>query len=601
MKTKKSFFKNLLPYLKPYWPQTLGLGIVMILVGVIDATFALWTRYAVDTFIVPGTTDGLDIFIYCFLGLVLLQGINVFILIMVAGYLEMALMYDLRNANFAHVQDLELDYFNRTAGGWLLSRITSDIQRIGQTISWGFVDITWGFTTITSISIVMFILNWQLALITLSVVPFLIWVSRYFQNRIFRSQRLVRRTNSRITASYNEALMGAMTTKTLSRENESLKEFKHLSQRMNRMSVISARISALYQPVVMVLGAIGTALALWNGGLRVSLEVLTFGTLAAFLSYTVQLFDPLRELARVFGELQSARAAGERVFTLLDTPVEIIDSPEIIQRYGSVLSPRPEHWPTLRGSIRFENVWFRYNNGEQILENFSLQIPAGQSIALVGATGSGKSTLVNLICRFYEPNEGKIYIDDRDYRDYGLACLHGNLGYVLQSPQLFSGSIEENIRYGKLSATLEEIVQAAKVANAHDFISRLPDGYKTQVGEEGAKLSTGQKQLISFTRAILADPAILILDEATSSIDTESESLIQEAIHKVLLNRTSLIIAHRLSTIKDADRILVIEKGKVIEDGNHQELLSFGGHYYRLYENQYFQEQEEKFIAGAPL
>jgi ATP-binding cassette, subfamily B, bacterial len=582
---KSSFIQNMLPCLKPYRVHVAVLALVMIMVGGIDATFALWTRYAVDTFIVPGTVEGLDTFVLLFFGMVFWQALNVFSLIMLAGHIEMALMYDLRNRAFRHVQNLELDYFNRTPAGKILSRITSDVQKVGETISWGFVDIVWGFTTITGIGVIMLVLNWRLALITLSVVPALVWVSRFFQDRILRSQKLVRRTNSRITSAYNEGLMGAMTTKTLNREQEADSEFTHLSGRMHRVSVRSAWFSALYQPVVLVFGAVGTALALWYGGFQVASELLTFGTLAAFLAYTAQLFDPLRELARVFSELQSARAAGERVFSLLATQPQIVDSPEVVERYGHVLEPKPEAWPRLRGEIEFDSVSFRYPEGEQILEDFSLRVEAGQTIALVGATGSGKSTLVNLICRFHEPGSGRILIDGRDYREYGLACLHGNLGYVLQSPQLFSGTIRDNIAYGRLGAGEEEILEASKIARAHDFILKLPRGYNTPVGEEGALLSTGEKQLISFARAILADPAILVLDEATSSIDTETEGLIQEAIHQVLENRTSFVIAHRLSTIRNADRILVIEEGRIVEEGSHRDLLNKEGYYSGLYRN----------------
>jgi len=588
-----SFLRMLVPSLKTYRKHIVALAVVMIMAGGIDAVFPLWTRYAVDNFIVPGTVEGLDVFLLLFFGMVLWQGINVFVLIMLAGHLELSLMYDLRERSFRHLQRLELDFFNRTPGGKLLSRITSDIQKIGETLSWGLVDLIWGFTAIIGIAGVMLAMNFPLALISLSVVPALIWASRYFQNRIFRSQRLVRRANSRLTTGYNEGLLGVMTTKTLGREEESGGEFREVSGRMFRVSVKSALYSALYQPVVICFGALGTALALWYGGVRVTGELLTFGTLAAFLSYTAQLFDPLQELARVFSEIQSARAAAERVFGLLETEPAITDSLEVTGRYGDILDSEPQERPRFKGSLEFDSVSFAYKKGEPILEGFSLEVEAGRTIAIVGPTGAGKSTLVNLVCRFYEPTEGTIRIDGRDYREYGLACLHDNLGYVLQSPQLFSGTIRENIAFGRPEASGDEIVSAAQTAQAHDFISRLPEGYDTAVGEGGAFLSTGQKQLISFSRAVLADPAILVLDEATSSIDTETESLIQAAIRRVLVNRTSFVIAHRLSTIREAHRILVIDKGRIIEDGTHRKLMSLDGHYARLYRNQYIHDKEE--------
>ena len=594
---KRAFFRRLFPSLRPYGKELAVLSLVMVAAGGIDAAFPLWTRHAVDTFIVPGTAEGLGGFLLLFLGMVLWQGANVFALVMLAGKLEQSLMYDLRNRSFHHLQKLELDYFNRIPAGRLLSRITSDISKIGETLSWGLVDLIWGFTAIIGIAGVMLFLNWRLALISLSVVPVLVWASRYFQDRIFRSQRLVRRINSRLTTAYNEGLLGAMTTKTLGREEDADGEFRQLSGRMLRLSVRSAFFSALYQPAVILFGATGTALALWYGGVRVPAEIITIGTLAAFLSYTAQLFDPLQELARVFSEIQSARAAAERVFTLLAAEPQITDGPEARERYGGILNPKPEHWPRLAGEIEFDSVSFSYNRAERILTDFSLKVDAGTTVALVGPTGAGKSTLVNLVCRFHEPTEGVIRIDGRDYRDYGLACLHGNLGYVLQNPQLFSGTIGDNIAYGKLDASRGEIISAAKTARAHDFIARLSGGYETPVGEGGALLSTGQKQLVSFARAILADPAILVLDEATSSIDTETESLIQAAISRVLENRTSFVIAHRLSTIRDADRILVIDRGRVIEDGTHAELMERHGHYARLYRNQYIHDREEAVMT----
>jgi ATP-binding cassette subfamily B protein len=318
----------------------------------------------------------------------------------------------------------------------------------------------------------------------------------------------------------------------------------------------------------------------------------------AFLSYTVQFFEPIQELARIFTEFQSAQASAERIFTMLETPLEITDRPEIIARYGDLYAPKKDRWPDLQGNIAFNNVSFAYKEGEQVLSQFNLEVHAGETLALVGETGSGKSTIVNLACRFFEPTEGQVLIDGVDYRERSLAWLQSNLGYVLQTPHLFSGTIKDNIRYGRLEAGDEEIVQAAKLVNAHEFIMKMEQGYNAEVGEGGNRLSTGEKQLVSFARAILANPRIFVLDEATSSVDTETEQKIQHAIHKVLEGRTSFIIAHRLSTIREADRILVIRQGQITEEGTHHELLEQKGYYYRLYTNQFLEEHEAQILRG---
>jgi ATP-binding cassette subfamily B protein len=331
------------------------------------------------------------------------------------------------------------------------------------------------------------------------------------------------------------------------------------------------------------------------------MEVLSYGTLVAFISYTIQFFGPVFEVARVIAEFQNGQAAAERIMSLVEMDPKIKDSKESVEKYGDMMRPRRDSWPEMKGDISFKNVSFRYSGGEKVLENFNLDIKAGEKVALIGETGSGKSTIVNLACRFYEPDEGEILIDGVEYRKRPQLWLHSNLGYVLQTPHLFSGSVRENIAYGRLDATEEEIRSAAKLVNAHDFIEKLENGYDTEVGEGGAKLSTGQKQLVSFARAILANPRLFVLDEATSSVDTETEKKIQDAIHTVLEGRTSFIIAHRLSTIRNADRILVIDKGKVIEEGNHSELLKLKGRYHRLYTNQFMDEQGAKVLSDPAL
>lgn len=585
-------WKDLIKYIKPYTKRIIALIIVMIGVGGVDVIFPLMTKYAIDNFITTGKLKGLWGFAGTYGGLVALQAVNVFFLIYIAGRIELDLSYDIRKAGFKRLQELSFSYYDRTSVGWLMARMTSDVERLGATIAWSLVDITWGATAMTGGLIAMFYMNWKLALITLSVVPFLGVISIYFQRRILSSYRIVRRTNSRITGAFNEGIMGAKTTKTLVREEENLKEFKGLTKEMYNSSVRAAVFSSIYFPIVITLGSIGTALALWFGGRGVILKTIGFGTLSAFISYAAQFFEPVRELARIFAEFQNAQASAERVMTMINTEPDIKDRPEVIEKYGTEFEPKYENWEELKGDVSFKNVSFSYKEGEEVLEDFSLDVKRGETIALVGETGSGKSTIVNLICRFYEPVAGQILIDGVDYRERSQLWIQSNIGYVLQTPHLFSGTISENIRYGRLEATHEEVVEAAKLVNAHDFIMKMEKGYDSEVGEGGNRLSTGEKQLISFARAILADPKILVLDEATSSIDTETEQMIQHAINRLLEGRTSFIIAHRLSTIRSADRILVIKDGRMVEQGNHRELMRQGGYYYRLYTNQFREEQE---------
>lgn len=598
--TKKLDFglwRKLFQYIIPYKKYVMRLTLVMMAVGGIDVIFPIMTRYAIDNFVLKGDLQGLWIFAGVYALLVLFQSTNIRLLALNAGKIETGVVYDIRHKGFDNLQSLSFSYYDKTPVGWMMARMTSDVQRLGDTIAWGLVDLVWGFTMMTGIAIVMLFMNLKLALISLSVVPFLAIASVYFQQKILKAHRKVRKINSRITGAFNEGIMGAKTTKTLVREKENLKEFKELTLDMYNSSVKAAMYSAVYLPLVVTLGSIGTGLAMWYGGKAVMLESISYGTLVLFISYTIQFFEPVRDLARIFSEFQSAQASAERIMSLIETEPEIKDTPEVLERYGDVFDPKPENWPPIKGNIVFKNVSFSYKNGEKVLENFNLNIRAGQSIALVGETGSGKSTIVNLLCRFYEPVKGEILIDGVDYKERSQAWLQSNLGYVLQAPHLFSGTVKDNIRYGKLDASSDDIIKAAKLVNAHDFIMKLENGYETEVGEGGSRLSTGEKQLISFARAILADPRIFVLDEATSSVDTETEKIIQDAIQKVLKGRTSFIIAHRLSTIRSADRILVISDGRIIEDGNHNKLMEERGHYYRLYTNQFMEEQENEILG----
>ncbi|OCL28057.1 ABC transporter ATP-binding protein [Orenia metallireducens] len=583
-------WKKLLYYLKPLKKEVLILATVMMGVGGIDAIFPLMTKYAIDKFVVNNNISALLRFSLLYGVLIIVQAINVWLLINYAGKIETTMTYNIRKAGFKRLQELSFSYYDKTAVGWLMARMTSDVKRLGEVLSWGFVDSVWGITMMITTMVIMLFLNWKLALITLSVVPILAVISLYFQKKILKLYRKVRKINSKITGAFNEGIMGAKTTKTLVREEDNLREFEEKTTKMRESSVKAAIFSALYLPVVLTLGSIGTSFALVFGGRDVLLTTISYGTLVAFISYTVHFFEPISQLARVFAELQSAQASAERTLSMIETKPDIQDSQEVIEIYGDTFTPKRENWSEIKGDISFKNVSFAYEDGEQILEDFNLEIKAGETIALVGETGSGKSTIVNLACRFYEPTAGEILIDGVDYKKRSKLWLHSNIGYVLQTPHLFSGTIKDNIRYGNLEASDLDIIKAAKLVNAHQLIKKLEQGYDTKIGEGGGSLSTGEKQLISFARAVLADPRIFVLDEATSSIDTEMEQIIQQAIDKLLKGRTNFIIAHRLSTIRSADRILVLRDGEIIESGNHQELLRSKGYYYKLYTNQFMKE-----------
>lgn len=570
--------------------------ITLFMVALIDILYPLFSRYAIDNFIVAGTTKGLVPFSIIYAVMIVVQGISVATFITGAGRVEMNVAYTVRQDTFLRLQNLSFSFYDKTAVGYLMARMVSDIGRLADMIAWSIIDVLWSSFYIIGCMITMFTLSWKLALIVLAVLPPLALVSYFLLRLVLKYQREVRKQNSKITGAFNEGIMGAMTTKTLVREEANAAEFNELTGRMRKVSLKSAMVSATFFPLIMSLGAVGTALALSLGSAGVIkgelalVGIITAGTLVSFISYSTQLFDPIQQIANIFTELLSAQASAERVITLMDTEPDIADSPEVLKKYGDILQPLRENWEPIHGDVLFDHVSFAYKGGERVLDDFSLDVKAGQNIALVGETGAGKSTIVNLICRFYEPTEGRILIDGVDYRERSQLWLQSNLGYVLQSPHLFSGTIRDNIRFGRPDASEEEVRAAAALVHAEAFIEKQDKGYDTEVGEGGARLSTGQKQLISFARVILANPRIFVLDEATSSIDTETEQLIQDAITKVLSGRTSFIVAHRLSTIRGADRILVIRGGRVIEEGTHAELLQRKGYYHDLYTHQYREE-----------
>lgn len=577
----------------------------LVAVALIDIAYPLFTSYAIDHFVVPKSIQGLGTFALIYLAMIFTQSSGVITFITFAGKLEMAIAYHIRQDAFLRLQELSFSFYDRTAVGYIMARMMSDISKLSDMIAWSLVDVLWSFLFALGCIVTMFVLSWKLALVTLAVLPLLIYISIRLQKKMLKHQRDARKLNSRITGAFNEGIMGAVTTKTLVREEANANEFSELTGKMKQASIKSALVSASFFPIIMSLGAIGTGLALTLGGAGVLhpqtafIGALTAGTLVAFISYGTQLFDPIQQLANILAEMLGSQASAERVITLLDTKPDVVDSEEILAKYGNILTPRTENWEPITGNITFDHVTFQYKNGERVLDDFSLDVKAGQTIALVGETGAGKSTIVNLLCRFYEPTEGEIRIDGTDYRNRSQLWLQSNLGYVLQTPHLFSGTIKDNIRFGKPDATDEEVRRAARLVHAETFILAQENGYETEIGESGARLSTGQKQLLSFARVVLKDPRIFVLDEATSSIDTETEQLIQNAITHILKDRTSFIVAHRLSTIRTADCILVIRGGKIQESGTHEELLRQHGYYYDLYTQQFSEDRTAESLGGT--
>jgi len=571
---------RVLGLLRPHWKWVVGFLLTIALTSFLDSVFTYLSKQMIDLGILPGDRAALLRYVALYAALTVEQAFNVFAFIYLAGVLGERVQYDLRRRLFDHLQELSFSYFDRTPVGWIMARVTSDSERISQLVSWGLVDITWSATNIGAAVFFMLTINWRLALIVFAIVPLLVIIASWFQRKILAEYRRVRRLNARITAAFNENISGVRVVKALCREEANLAEFSLLSGSMYRASFRAAWLSALFLPSVQFLSAIAVGAIAWYGGLQAQQGALTVGGIQAFVSYVVFMLWPIQEMARVFAEMQHALASAERTFSLLDARPDVVDR------------PGAEDPGTLRGEIRFEHVDFYYDPQNPVLTDFNLTVQPGETVALVGPTGGGKSTIVNLLCRFYEPTGGRITIGGRDYTTIPLYAIQSRIGVVLQTPHLFSGTIRENIRYGRLEASDAEIEEAARVANAHEFIMAMEKGYDEQVGEGGNLLSVGQKQLISLARAVLAQPEILVMDEATSSVDTLTEAAIQRGMENVMRGRTSFIIAHRLSTIRRADRILVIENGKIVEMGNHAELIRARGAYYRLYTRQFRAEQE---------
>jgi ATP-binding cassette subfamily B protein len=571
---------------KPHWKWVLGFLLMIALVSVLDSYFTFLTSLIIDKAILGDDIEALKNIIIRYGLLILVQAVGVFGFIYLAGILGERIRYDLRKKMFIHLQELSLSYYNVTPVGWIISRVTSDSERVAELVTWGFLDVTWGIMNITTAAFFMLMINWQLALIVFLAIPILLFAAVQFKKKIIIEFRDVRRINSKITGAFNETITGVRVIKAFGREEHNLQEFDVLTSEMYRAGYRAAWLSALFLPVVMLISSFAVATIIWFGGYQTQIGNMSIGGIQAFVSYVVFMIWPIQEMARVYAELQRAIASAERIFSLVDAVPDISDKPDAFDP-GSI-----------QGDIVFDNVNFFYEEDKPILQSFNLHIKRGETVALVGPTGGGKTTIVNLLCRFFEPKEGTICIGGRDYEDIALHAIQSRIGVVLQTPHLFSGTITDNIRYGKLGATDEEIEAAAQLAGAHDFIIKLGKGYDDEVGEGGNLLSVGQKQLISLARAVLREPEIFIMDEATSSVDTITEALIQKGMENLMEGRTSFVIAHRLSTIKKADRILVIKDGNIIENGSHSELLRQRGHYYRIYTSQFRSELEQEY---APL
>jgi ATP-binding cassette subfamily B protein len=575
--------RRILAQTLPYRRWIIGFLVMISIVAFLDAYFTFLSKRIVDEGIVAGNRAALMQIVTQYGVLIVFQAGAVFTMIYLTGVLGERVRYDLRRRLFNHLQALSLSYYSRTPVGWIMSRVTSDTERVADLLTWGILDTTWAVMNISSSAFFMTQINWRLSIIVMLSVPLLVWVSVQFRKRILVEYRTVRKMNSKITGAYNENITGVRVVKALGREPENMQEFGKLTGEMYRAGYRAAWLSALFLPTVQIIGAFALGSIVWYGGLQATVGAMTIGGIQAFVSYVTFMMWPIQDIARVYAEMQQSIASAERMFSLIDAMPEVYDQPEAYDP-GS-----------MQGEIEFDHVDFFYEDGKPVLTDFTLKVKPGETIALVGPTGGGKSTIVNLLCRFYEPKRGVIRIAGKNYREYSLHAIQSRIGMVLQTPHLFSGNIRENIRYGRLDAPDAEVEQAARLAGAHDFIGRLEKGYEEEVGEGGNLLSTGQKQLISLARAVLANPEIFIMDEATSSVDTLTEALIQKGMENLMQGRTSFVIAHRLSTIRRADRILVIEDGRITEMGTHAELLRRRGHYYRLYTRQFRQEMDKEY------
>ena len=587
---------KVLPFMKPYRKMLAVMVSFGLLSSGADILFPQFQRYALDHYIANGTLDTLPVYLIVYAALILVVGWLNYVSCTYAMSVEVSVNRDLRNTAFNHLQTLAFSYYNQNSVGYIHARVISDTSRIGSLVSWSLMDAVWHMTYLVGAIIVMLVVNTKLALMVIAILPLIAALFSVFQTKLIRVNREVRELNSKITSDFNEGITGAKTIKTLVIEDKMANDFVSDTSAMRRKSVRVSHLRGLFAATLNLASSTALAIVLWQGGYIAASEV---GTFSMFMSYAQGMMEPVRWIIDAISDLITTQVNIERYSRLIETKSDVTDTPEVIEKYGDSFNPKRENWEEIRGDIEFKDVSFKYPDGDEyVLENFDLKIPFGSNIAIVGETGAGKSTLVNLVCRFFEPTKGQVLIDGRDARERSQLWLHSAIGYVLQTPHLFSGTVRENLLYGNPNATEEEIRRALELVSAQEVVDRMEHGLDSDVGEGGDMLSTGEKQLISFARAILADPRILVLDEATASVDTITEQKIQAAIDTIIKGRTSLVIAHRLSTVKNADLILVVKDGKIIERGRHEELLRAKGHYYNLYTRQYEDEATSSLFAA---
>ncbi len=589
-----------IPKLIPFIRKYRSLLLVMVLCGLastcVDISVPLLQRYALNHFIGSGTLDTLPVYLAIYVTIVIIGALCNYRSCSGAMDVEVSVNRDLRNEAFNHLQTLSFSYFNQNSVGYIHSRIMSDTSRIGGLVSWTLMDSVWHISYLIGSIIVMLIVNARLALLVMTILPLIVILFSIFQKGLIQANRQIRELNSKITGDFNEGITGAKTIKTLVIEDKMAGDFTKDTKEIRQKSIRAARLRGLFSATMHLASSVALAIVLWQGGYIAESEV---GTFSMFMSYAEGMMEPVRWIIDAISDVITTQVNIERLTRLLETKSDVTDTPDVIAKYGDSFEPKRENWEPIRGDIEFRDVSFRYPDGDEyVLEHFNLKIPFGSNIAIVGETGAGKSTLVNLVCRFFEPTEGVVLIDGRDARERSQLWLHSAIGYVLQTPHLFSGTVRENLLYGNPNATQEQIDRALALVSATDVVARMDNGIDSDVGEGGDMLSTGEKQLLSFARAILADPRILVLDEATASVDTLTEQKIQNAIDTIIKGRTSLVIAHRLSTVRNADLILVVNDGKIVEQGTHKELLAMKGYYYRLYTRQYEDEATGSLLNG---